>query len=423
MPVPGMKEWLGKQRLDASTRPVLWLRWMAIALAGTVAVLTSASSWPLLLAAGYNAMVDLWQRFSPRLRSPALWLVPDLLVFGRFAYETGDPLGPGYLLFVASAAWAVVADSSLQGWLIGLGLGLGYDVAILLAIRAFPDAASLGGWLALTLGLSLVGALSAAFGRLLRAEQQRVLQQGKVAEELRALEQLKSDFLSTVSHEFRTPLTAIKVSVGLLADKLGGSDGEQQRLMSTILRNVDRLNQMVGGVLEMARLQSGKVILQKRSVDVCQVVREIAVSLQPLMDEKDQLFTLRLPERPVFLMADANRLEQILSNLLSNAQRYTPRGGEIAVEVRELGNWVRIYVSDTGPGIPYNELPHIFDRFFRGQVGRKAGPGTGLGLSIARSLARLHGGDVGVSTKPGEGCVFFVTLPKGEAADEIPGGG
>lgn len=352
-----------------------------------------------------------------------LWLVPDVAVFGHLAYAVADVSGPAYLPFLASAAWAVAVDAPLYGGLIGLGLGVSYEIAVLLATRALPDARSLGAWLVLALGPALVGGLSASLGRLLRAAREQMLQQGKVAEELRALEQLKSDFLSTVSHEFRTPLTAIKVSVGLLADALGSSDGEQARLMSTILRNVDRLNQMVGGVLEMARLQSGKVVLQRRAVDACQVVREIAGSLQPLMDEKDLLFTLRLPDTPVFLMADANRLEQILSNLLSNAQRYTPKGGEIAVEVRELGSWVRIYVSDTGPGIPYNELPHIFDRFYRGQVGRKAGPGTGLGLSIARSLARLHGGDVGVSTKPGEGCVFFVTLPKEESAGEVPGGG
>lgn len=419
-----VRQWFSRQALDPYVGRVLWLRWAAIGCAIGAALFTGAVPWYLsLLALAYNAVVHLWLQFAPRLRAPMLWLAPDVLVFGRLAYAVADVFGPAYLLFLASAAWAVAVDGLLYGGLIGLGLGMSYEAAVLLATRALPDAASLSGWLALALGLALVGGLSASLGRLLRAAQERMVQQGKVAEELRALEQLKSDFLSTVSHEFRTPLTAIKVSVGLLADKLGGSDGEQQRLMSTILRNVDRLNQMVGGVLEMARLQSGKVVLQKRSVDACQVVREIAGSLQPLMDEKDQLFTLRLPDAPVFLMADANRLEQILSNLLSNAQRYTPKGGEIAVEVRELGNWVRIYVSDTGPGIPYNELPHIFDRFYRGQVGRKAGPGTGLGLSIARSLARLHGGDVGVSTKPGEGCVFFVTLPKEEAVGEVPGSG
>lgn len=419
-----MRQWFGKQTLDPYLGRVLWLRWVAIAFAVGMALLTGAARWylalPLLV---YNAAVHLWLQFAPRLRDPMLWLMPDVFIFGRFSYAVAEVSGPAYLPFLASAAWAVAVDSPLYGGLIGLGLGVSHEVAILLATRAFPDAASLGGWLVLALGPALVGGLSASLGRLLRAAREQMIQQGKVAEELRALEQLKSDFLSTVSHEFRTPLTAIKVSVGLLADALGGSDGERARLMSTILRNVDRLNQMVGGVLEMARLQSGKVVLQKRSVDACQVVREIAGSLQPLMDEKGQLFTLRLPDTPVVLMADANRLEQILSNLLSNAQRYTPKGGEIAVELRELGNWVRIYVSDTGPGIPYNELPHIFDRFYRGQLGRKAGPGTGLGLSIARSLARLHGGDVGVSTKPGEGCVFFVTLPKEESVGEVPGGG
>ncbi|MBM4429895.1 MAG: HAMP domain-containing histidine kinase [Chloroflexi bacterium] len=390
-----------------------------MALAIGILLFTSASAWPqAAVLVVYGAAVDLWQRFVAR-PSPLIWLLPDALVFGWFAYETGGVSSPGYLLFVASAAWSVAAETFAQGGFIGLGLGAAFGVAALLH-PAWPERADSVLWVGLIAVPALTGALAAAFGSLLRQEHQRVLEHGKVADELRVLEQLKSDFLSTVSHEFRTPLTAIKVSVGLLTDKEGALDEGQQRLMSTIVRNVDRLSQMIGGVLEMARLQSGQVILQRSRADICQVVREMAGSLQPLIDQKDQVLSLELPDTPLLLFVDVSRLEQILSNLLSNAHRYVPRGGEISVQVREVGRWVRIYVKDTGPGVPYAELPHIFDKFYRGQVGRKAGPGTGLGLAIARSLARLHGGDVGVHTKPGEGCIFFVTLPREETV-EIPG--
>jgi len=419
----GLKRWFPEQRLVSWVRPVLWLRWAAIALALAISLFTSASAWPLaLLLIGYNCMADLWQRFGARLRSPLLWLLPDVLIFGWFVYQTGGVSSPGYLLFLASVTWCVAAATFVQGWFIGFALGAAFGLSALLEAGALPSRVDSALWVGRIVIPSLPGALAAALGSLLRQEHQRVLEHGRVAEELRALEQLKSEFLSTVSHEFRTPLTAIKVSVGLLTEKGGNLDEGQQRLMSTIVRNADRLSVMIGGVLEMARLQSGKVILQKSRVDACQVVREMVVSLQPLIDQKDQMLSVDLPDRPVFLLADVSRLEQILSNLLSNAHRYVPRRGEISIEVRELGKWVRIYVADTGPGIPHAELPHIFERFYRGQVGRKAGPGTGLGLSIARSLARLHGGDVGVSTKPGEGCVFFVTLPR-EEANEVPGSG
>lgn len=419
-----MKRWLKPQTLDTSVQHLLLLRWIAAGVVGALVLIRATSDWlPVVLLLAYCGLVDLWQRFAPKGRR-FLWALPfDALAFGWLAYRTGGALSPAYLMFLASAGLCIGAPALGEGLGAGFFLGAAYVVASLVALGRLPET-SVGLMLAwLAVGPALVGMLAAAMGRRLRQEHERVIEHGKVADELRQLEQLKSDFLSTVSHEFRTPLTAIKVSAGLLAERSEALQEEDQRLLRTILRNTDRLNQMVGGVLEMARLESGRVTLQKRRTDVGQVVREIVASVQPLMDQKEHLVTLDLPDRPVTIMADSNRLEQILSNLLANACRYVPEGGEITVEVRELGDWVRIYVSDNGPGVPYDEMPHIFDRFYRGRVGRRAGPGTGLGLSIARTLAQIHGGDVGVSSKPGEGCTFFVTLPKQEAGGEVPHSG
>jgi signal transduction histidine kinase len=211
----GLKRSFPEQRLVSWVGPVLWLRWAAIALALGTVLFTSASATPFsMLVIVYNCAADLWQRFGARLRSPLIWLLPDALIFGWFVCQTGGVSSPGFLLFVASAAWSIAAATFAQGWFIGLGLGAAFGISALLEAGAFPGRADSALWAGLIAGPSLLGALAAAFGNLLRQEHQRVLEHGKVAEELRALEQLKSEILSTVSHEFRTPLTAIKVSVG-----------------------------------------------------------------------------------------------------------------------------------------------------------------------------------------------------------------
>jgi len=231
--------------------------------------------------------------------------------------------------------------------------------------------------------------------------------------ELQAAEQAKTEFLSTVSHELRTPLTAIRASAGLLLDS--GTDvlsPTQLRLIRTISRNTDRLSSMVADLLDMARLQSGRLSLTCELTDVRSSVRSCVAALRPLMEQKGQTIDLRLPSDLPRVMADRRRLEQILTNLLSNAHKYTPRGGRLAVEAGREGENVVITVTDNGPGVPNGERGLIFQRFYRGALARRGEPaGSGLGLAVARSLVDLHGGQIGYRDAAGGGSEFFFSLP------------
>jgi signal transduction histidine kinase len=231
--------------------------------------------------------------------------------------------------------------------------------------------------------------------------------------ELQAAEQAKTEFLSTVSHELRTPLTAIRASAGLLLDS--GAETlppTQLRLMRSISRNTDRLSNMVTDLLDMARLQSGRLPLTCELIDVRPIVRSCVAALRPLLEQKAQAIDVRLPHDLPRVMADRRRVEQILTNLLSNAHKYTPRGGCMAVAVACEGTDVLVTVTDNGPGVPSEERDLIFGRFYRGAAARRGEPsGAGLGLAVAKSLVELHGGQIGYRDAAGGGSAFFFSLP------------
>jgi len=230
------------------------------------------------------------------------------------------------------------------------------------------------------------------------------------------LEQMRTDFLSTISHELRTPLTAVKTSTELLLD---GDAGEmtsiQRRFLQTIRRNSERLIGLVNELLDLSRIESGQVQLSITAVDARRVVDDVASNLANLFDSKQQHVELDLPQEPVLFRADRRRLEQMLTNLLANAGTYTPEGGNISISTGYDPNreWVEVCVRDSGPGISLDEQSRIFEKFFRGghALTRQDG-GTGLGLAIVKSLVDLHRGKVSVSSEPGQGACFTVTLPR-----------
>jgi signal transduction histidine kinase len=232
--------------------------------------------------------------------------------------------------------------------------------------------------------------------------------------ELQAAEQAKTEFLSTVSHELRTPLTAVRASAGLLldseADRLSPN---QLRLIRSIARNTDRLSNMVTDLLDMARLQSGRLPLTCELIDLHPIIRSCVANLRPLMDRKEQVIDIQFPHDLPRVMADRRRVEQILTNLLSNAHKYTPRGGQMAVAVAHEGTSVVVTVTDSGPGVPGEERDLIFRRFYRGATVRRGEPsGAGLGLAVAKSLVDLHGGKIGYRDATGGGSEFFFSLPE-----------
>jgi len=240
-------------------------------------------------------------------------------------------------------------------------------------------------------------------------------------------ERLERDLLSTVSHELRTPLTSIKTCVGALTETEHGVTGRspiESRMLSNIGRSTDRLIGLVNELLDMSRLRAGRVTLNLQVLNIGDVVLDAAAQIRPLMDAASQTLVLDLPaegsERwhKLITLADRRRIEQVLLNLLSNANKYAPPGSKIVLGATPRDGSVKVFVRDEGPGIERFEQRLIFDKFYSGHRTRDEGTSresTGLGLAIARSIVELHHGHIGVYSKVGAGSTFFFTLPIDES--------
>jgi signal transduction histidine kinase len=262
----------------------------------------------------------------------------------------------------------------------------------------------------------ILAALARQLGLLTRNARLYEMERRNVAR-LQELEQMKSDFLSTISHELRTPLTSIKASSILMLSQ--PTDDTTGKLLRNIERNTERLNGLVSDLLDMARLQNGRVRLSPQPINLSEVATDVIATLRPLTDSKEQIIELQVEPDLPYASADKRRLEQILTNLLSNAYRYTPKGGHICLKLarHDAGGKLQISLHDTGPGIPLHEQELIFERFYRSPASQTTVKGgTGLGLSIARSLVELHGGKIWVESEPGTGANFYFTLPTAEEA-------
>ncbi len=230
----------------------------------------------------------------------------------------------------------------------------------------------------------------------------------------REVDRIKSEFVSMVSHELRTPLTSIKGSVDLiLTDETVGELTELQReFLGITQNNTCRLISITNDLLDLSRMESGKLALHREPLDITLLIGELLPSFQPGWDARRQRFTLHLPEKAPMVLADADRLMQILRNLLSNAHKYTPDEGHIDLSVEIAEPVARVEVTDSGIGLSKEEQAQLFTRFYRAHNAvTKAGGGTGLGLVITRSLVEMQGGEIGVSSEPGHGSTFRFTLP------------
>jgi signal transduction histidine kinase len=226
----------------------------------------------------------------------------------------------------------------------------------------------------------------------------------------RDLERQRDEFFSSVSHDLRTPVAAIKAAIGVvLANMPPQMPAPLQRLLGNVDLAADELTSLIEDLLEMARLQSGRVELWRSSVDVRDVIARAARALEPLVQARGQHLLFAPPAEPIVAALDAERLGRVLRNLLGNAQKYGRQNGTIVLEVERCATEVCISVTDDGPGIPLEDHERIFERFFR--VSGSGSSGTGLGLAIARGLVELHGGRVWVESTPGRGSTFRVALP------------
>lgn len=230
---------------------------------------------------------------------------------------------------------------------------------------------------------------------------------------LAELERLRTDLLSTIAHELRTPLTAVRTCVGILRDPETTPTAEERAtLLATIERNADRMQRVVGDILEIARFRTGAVVLQLRRFDATELAGGAIASVAPIASRRGQAIELEAPPAPVRVYGDHRRLEQALVNLVSNAVKYGPGGGRISVRVAAAGDAVGWAVRDDGPGIPLDEQPHLFERFFVGRNDRDGTVrGVGLGLPTALAIAQAHGGRIDVLSAPGRGSTFTLVVP------------
>ncbi|NMB68134.1 MAG: HAMP domain-containing protein [Chloroflexi bacterium] len=225
-------------------------------------------------------------------------------------------------------------------------------------------------------------------------------------ERLEMLFTTQSRFMADVSHELRTPLTVIKGNLSLMR-RMKEVDEES---LASINEEVDRLTRLVGDLLMLAQAESGRLPLQLATVELDGLLLDVVQQLQPLAGDR-RLVVSEIDE--VQLVGDRDRLRQVLLNLIGNAIQHSPSGSKVMLRLSRDENFSHLEVADTGPGIPADDLPHIFERFYRGERSRKRGPGTGfgLGLSIAYWIVANHGGSIDVQTHEGNGTTFTVNLP------------
>ncbi len=231
------------------------------------------------------------------------------------------------------------------------------------------------------------------------------------------------EFVADVSHELRTPIAALRTFNELLRDGAGDDPATRDEFLEQCRRQIERLDWLAANLLEMSKLDSGLVSLDLRPDDMRAVVESAVQQAQPVADRKGIDLVLHLPDRAVRQPHDPPRIGQVLSNLIGNALKFTPAGGRVDVELRETVDGAELLVSDTGAGISPEEMPHVFERFWRGaRAPELRASGSGLGLSIVKSIVDMHAGTINILSAPDMGTRVTVDLPRSVAVSSPAGG-
>jgi signal transduction histidine kinase len=232
-------------------------------------------------------------------------------------------------------------------------------------------------------------------------------------ERLRELDRMKDDFMSSVTHELRTPLSAIRAFSEILQDNPDVEPEERARFIAIIVSETERLTRLVNQVLDLAKIESGTADWRTERVDLGELIQQSVDSTEQLFHDKDANVDFSLPDRPAVLWGDRDRIMQVMLNLLSNAAKFVPeQSGSVRIDLKKNPDGILVSVSDNGSGIPADELPVIFERFRQGGGGHEKPVGTGLGLPISRRIIEHLGGRIWAESAPGEGATFSFILPK-----------
>ncbi|HEY2025895.1 MAG TPA: HAMP domain-containing sensor histidine kinase [Gemmatimonadaceae bacterium] len=343
----------------------------------------------------------------------ATHLVPALAAADRSMREAERALRQRTAQRVASAASAISRAK---------------NVSALAEIGALILAALIGVWLtryisrpvrALERGMEAVASGNLAyklplspsrtdeFGRLAASFEQ-------MTQQLTELDKLKAEFVSVASHELKTPINVVQGYVQLLDEGVYGALSDKQRgVLQTLETQIEGLSRLVKQLLDVSRFEAGGGKLELRRVELASFLDDLERAFQVLALQREIRFVVRRGDAvPAEVMWDPDRMNEVLGNLLSNAFKFTPRGGEVELSVDAGDDSVQIDVRDSGAGIPTEQVPHVFDKFFQADNQRSASSkGSGLGLAIAKSIVEAHGGTIGCDSTPGGGTTFTIVLP------------
>jgi signal transduction histidine kinase len=265
-------------------------------------------------------------------------------------------------------------------------------------------------------GLAETATLGAAFNEMADELEREASQRDQ-------LDRLKDEFVLTASHELRSPLTSVQGFAELLMLDRDSLTPKQAETVEIILDNCRHLVRLLNDLLDLARSDAGRLGITPKPTEAAPLIEDVVRTMRAQTDGTNQILSQRIEPRLPLIYAEADRIRQILVNLLTNAHEYSPEGASIEVTARVADAEVEISVTDNGPGIPEQQLEHIFERFVRGDAGltQRVG-GTGLGLAISKSLVELHGGTIAVESTPGVGSTFSFRLPVAtEAQSADPG--
>jgi signal transduction histidine kinase len=241
-------------------------------------------------------------------------------------------------------------------------------------------------------------------------------------EKLRLSEQQRTELIASISHDLRSPLTSIRGYLESALVKDAELTGEQRReLLGISLRNVASFQDLVGELFELARLETRQAQPKREPMQAAELVQDVVLKLKPQAERAGVALEVDGTWELAPVPADVGMIERVLTNLIENALRFTPAGGRVAVRLEQTAAGIRVTVADTGTGIAAEDLPHVFERFYRADRSRSGG-GAGLGLAIARQIVELHGGSLVVESAPGRGAAFSFDLPLERRPDRGPSG-